>query len=60
MNGFELLGLIIALMHLFLGFVVAASLQQAARRGTAAPSTLYVILALATVVWITRQVLWQP
>jgi len=59
MKGFELLWLIIAAMHLFLGFVVAASLQQAARRGTAAASTLYVILALATVIWITRSVLWQ-
>jgi len=59
MNGFELFGLLIAVVHLFFAFIVAVSLQEAARRGNAAAGTIYVILALATVIWIARQVLWQ-
>ncbi len=59
LNSFEVFGLFIATAHLFLAFVVAVTLKEAARRGSAAAGTIYVILALATVVWITRQVLWQ-
>jgi drug/metabolite transporter superfamily protein YnfA len=59
MNGFELAGLMIAAFHLVFAFLVAVSLQESARRGSAAAGTIYLILALATIVWITRQVLWQ-
>jgi len=59
MNGFEVFGLLIAAIHLLLAFLVAVSLGEAARRGNAAAGTIYVILAIATVIWITRQVLWQ-
>lgn len=59
MNGFDAFGLLIAAFHLFFAFLVAVSLQESARRGSAAAGTIYLILALATIVWITRQVLWQ-
>ena len=60
MNAFEVFGILIAAIHLLLAFLVAVSLSEAARRGNAAAGTIYVILAIATVIWITRQVLWQP
>lgn len=56
---FEATGLIIAGLQLFFAFIVVLSLPTAAKRGSAAAGTLFVILALATVIWITRSVLWQ-
>jgi hypothetical protein len=56
---FETTGLIIAALQLFFAFIVVLSLPTAAKRGSATAGTLFVILALATVVWITRSVLWQ-
>ena len=52
-------GLIIAGLQLFFAFIVILSLPTAAKRGGATAGTLFVILAFATVIWITRSVLWQ-
>ena len=60
MNGFEVFGIIIAAFHLLFAFLVAVSLGESARRGSAAAGSIYLVLALATVIWITRSVLWQP
>lgn len=59
MLTFDAIGLLIAVAHLLFAFIVAASLPQASRRGGAAAGTIYLILAFATIIWITRQVLWQ-
>jgi len=59
MSGFEAIGLVIAGLQLCFAFVVVLSLPLAAKRGNATAGTLFVILALATVIWITRSVLWQ-
>lgn len=59
MSAWEIIGLIVAALHLFLAFFVAVSLGEAARRGSAAGGTIYLIVAFATIVWITRSVLWQ-
>jgi len=55
----ETTGLIIAGLQLFFGFIVVLTLPVAAKRGSATAGTLFVILAFATVIWITRSVLWQ-
>ena len=47
---FEATGLIIAGLQLFFAFIVVLSLPTAARRGSASAGTLFVILALATVI----------
>ncbi len=52
-------GLIIAGLQLFFALIVVLSLPVAAKRGSATAGTLFVILAFATVIWITRSVLWQ-
>ena len=59
MTGWETIGLIVAALHLVLAFFVAVSLGAAAKRGSAAAGTIYLILAFATIIWITRSVLWQ-
>lgn len=51
---FEFIGLTIAAAHLTLAFLVAVSLPEAKRRGSATAGTIYLAVALATVIWITR------
>ena len=52
-------GLVIAGLQLFFALIVGLSLPVAARRGGAAAGTIFIILAFATIIWITRSVLWQ-
>ena len=52
-------GLVIAGLQLFFALIVGLSLPVAARRGGAAAGTIFLILAFATIIWITRSVLWQ-
>ena len=49
----------IAGLQLFFAIIVAMTLPVAARRGGAAAGTIFLILAFATIIWITRSVLWQ-
>jgi hypothetical protein len=51
---FEVIGLTIAAAHLTLAFLVALSLPEAKRRGSAGAGSIYIAVALATVIWITR------
>lgn len=55
----EATGLILAGLQMFFAIIVVLSLPTAAKRGSATAGTLFVILAFATVIWITRSVLWQ-
>lgn len=55
----DAVGLIIAGLQLFFVIIVSLSLPVAAKRGGAAAGTIFIILAIATVIWITRSVLWQ-
>ena len=50
----EFIGILIAAAHLTLAFLVAATLPEAKRRGTAAAGSIYIALAIATIIWITR------
>lgn len=59
MNTWDSIGVIIAAAHLVMAFLVAVSLPEAHRRGSATAGTLYLMLALATIVWMTRSTLWQ-
>jgi hypothetical protein len=51
---FEFIGLLIAAAHFTLAFLVAATLPEAKRRGTSAAGTIYIALAIVTIIWITR------
>lgn len=59
MSGWDSVGVVIAAAHLVMAFLVAVSLPEATRRGSGTAGTLYLMLALATIVWITRSTLWQ-
>jgi uncharacterized protein with PQ loop repeat len=55
----DAVGLVIAGLQLFFAIIVAMTLPVAAKRGGAAAGTIFIILAFATTIWITRSVLWQ-
>ncbi len=55
----DAVGLVIAGLQLFFAIIVAMTLPVAAKRGGAAAGTIFIILAFATIIWITRSVLWQ-
>jgi hypothetical protein len=59
MSGWDSVGVVIAAAHLLMALLVAVSLPEASRRGSGAAGTLYLVLALATIVWIVRSTLWQ-
>jgi hypothetical protein len=59
MSGWDSIGVVIAGAHLVMALLVAVSLPEASRRGSSAAGTLYLMLALATIVWIARSTLWQ-
>jgi hypothetical protein len=54
MNSWDVIGGILAASHLVMGLLVALSLPEATRRGSGGAGTLYLVLALATIVWIIR------
>lgn len=51
-------GVVILLMHAFLALLVALSLKEAARRGSAAAGTLYLLVAMATIAWMWKATEW--
>ena len=55
----DTVGLVIAGLQLFFVIIVSLSLPVASKRGGAAAGTIFIILAFATIIWITRSVLWQ-
>ena len=55
----DAVGLVIAGLQLFFALIVGLTLPVAAKRGGAAAGTIFIILAFATIIWITRSVLWQ-
>ncbi len=55
----DAVGLVIAGLQLFFAIIVGMTLPVAAKRGSAAAATIFIILAFATIIWITRSVLWQ-
>ena len=56
MNGFDLVGVLIAFCHLLFGGLVAASLPSAIKRNAGLAGILYLVLASATVIWVGRSV----
>ena len=59
MSGWDSIGVLIAALNLMLAFLIAASLPKVSKAGGGAAATIYLIVALATVVWIARSTMWQ-
>jgi hypothetical protein len=56
MTGWESIGVIVATSHGVMALLVLLSLPEAIRRGSGTAGTLYLVLALATIVWIMRSI----
>jgi hypothetical protein len=59
MTAWEMVGAIIAFAQLVIAFLVAASLPKVSKAGAGAAATIYLIVAFASVIWITRSAMWQ-
>jgi hypothetical protein len=49
----------IAGLNLMLAFLIAATLPKVSKNGGGGAATIYLIVAIATVVWIARSTMWQ-
>ena len=54
MSGWDGIGVILGFANIVLAFLIALSLPELKRRGNTSAGILYLILALATIIWITR------
>jgi hypothetical protein len=59
MTAWETVGAIIAFAQLVIAFLVAASLPKVSKAGAGVAATIYLIVAFASVIWITRSAMWQ-
>jgi hypothetical protein len=59
LSGWDSLGVFIAGLNLMLAFLIAATLPKASKNGGGGAATIYLIVAIATVVWIARSTMWQ-
>ena len=59
MSPWDSLGVFIAGLNLMLAFLIAATLPKMSKNGGGGAATIYLIVAIATVVWIARSAMWQ-
>lgn len=59
MSAWQTIGAFIAFAQLILAFLIAASLPKTSKAGGAGAATIYLIVAIATVVWMARSAMWQ-
>ena len=59
MSGWEGIGVILGFANIVLAFLIAAALPRTSKAGGGAAATIYLVVALATIVWIVRSALWQ-
>lgn len=59
MSAWDSIGALIAGLNLMLAFLIAASLPKVSKAGGAAAATIYLMVAIASVVWIARSAMWQ-
>jgi hypothetical protein len=59
MSGWDSIGVLIAGLNLMLAFLIAASIPKVSKAGGGAAATIYLMVAIASVVWIARSAMWQ-
>jgi hypothetical protein len=59
MNAWDSIGVLIAGLNLMLAFLIAASIPKVSKAGGGAAATIYLMVAIASVVWIARSAMWQ-
>jgi len=59
MSGWDSIGVLIAGLNLMLAFLIAASIPKVSKAGGGAAASIYLMVAIASVVWIARSAMWQ-
>jgi hypothetical protein len=59
MSSWDAIGVLIAGLNLMLAFLIAASIPKVSKAGGTAAATIYLMVAIASVVWIARSAMWQ-
>jgi hypothetical protein len=59
MTSWDAIGVLIAGLNLMLAFLIAASIPKVSKAGGGAAATIYLMVAIASVVWIARSAMWQ-
>ena len=59
MTGWDSIGVLIAGLNLMLAFLIAASIPKVSKAGGGAAASIYLMVAIASVVWIARSAMWQ-
>ena len=59
MSAWDSIGALIAGLNLMLAFLIAASIPKVSKAGGGAAATIYLMVAIASVVWIARSAMWQ-
>ena len=59
MTSWDAIGVLIAGLNLMLAFLIAASIPKVNKAGGGAAATIYLMVAIASVVWIARSAMWQ-
>jgi len=59
LSSWDTVGSILCLANLILALLIAAALPKSSKAGGAAAATIYLVVALASAIWIARSALWQ-
>ena len=59
MSSWNTVGGILCIANLILALLMAAALPKSSKAGGAAAATIYLVVALASAIWIARSALWQ-
>ena len=59
MSGWDSIGVILGCANIVLAFLIAGALPKTSKAGGGAAATIYLVVALASAIWIARSALWQ-
>jgi len=59
LSSWDTVGGILCLANLILALLMAVALPKSSKAGGAAAATIYLVVALASAIWIARSALWQ-
>jgi len=59
LSSWDTVGGILCIANLILALLITAALPKSSKAGGAAAATIYLVVALASAIWIARSALWQ-
>jgi len=59
LSSWDTVGGILCIANLILALLMTAALPKSSKAGGTAAATIYLVVALASAIWIARSALWQ-